>query len=357
MKIKHLGLALLVSLSVVVGVPAQAPGNKAPAKSPADVASDAFYKIYNDKDAKLSQERFKQVIDSGIDFLTKYPTSGKANGVIRDVAYFGDSIRDKKLAAYRSAYVTQLKFEVVNARYKAGVTDDGKAALAALEAAAIDFETREAPSRDAVNGLREKLDALTTTPGSGRFLSDREKSYVEILTRGVSPAAGEAHLKKLLTHAEKSVAAMARTEMNIVEVRKAPYELKFTALDGKAVDVAALRGKVVALVFWSGSSEGTKTMLDQVKQAHSFFKKNVEVIGVALDKEADREKVTKFIKEQKINWPVHYDGQEAKTEWIGKLNVTKAPAIVLFDKKGMFVRNNQPANQLEGEFKRLAEAK
>lgn len=354
MKIKSV-FAVLLASAVVSGVAAQAPK----AKSPADQAGDAFYKIYNDKEAKLSQERFKAIIDPGIDFLIKYPTSGRANGVIRDVGFFGDSIRDKKLAAYRAAYVTQLKYELVNARYKPEVTDDGKAALAALEVAAIDFETRDAPSRDAVNNLREKIDNLAAMPGGLRYLPDREKSYVEILTRGISPAAGEAHLNKLLKHADKGVVAMARTEMNLVELRKTPYDLKFTALDGKPVDVAALRGsgKVVAIVFWSGQSENTGNMIGQVQQAQSFYKKNVEVIGVSLDKEADREKVLKFIKDQKITWPVHHDGKEAKTEWIGKLNVTRAPAIVVFDKKGIFVRNNQAANQIEGELKRLIDAK
>ena len=32
---------------------------------------------------------------------------------------------------------------------------------------------------------------------------------------------------------------------NIFEVKKVPYALKFTALDGKAVDFEQLRGKVV----------------------------------------------------------------------------------------------------------------
>jgi hypothetical protein len=351
-------IALFASLILAGALLAQAPAPKAPAARPAgDVAGDAFYKIYNDKEAKLSQERFTQVIAPGLDFLIKFPTHWRANTVIRDLAYFGDSIRDKKLAAYRGAYVAQLKYEVTTLRYKDGVSNDGKAVLAAVEVAAVDFEVREAPSRDAVNGLREKLDGLAGTPGGGRFLPDREKSYVEILTRGVSPAAGEAHLRKLLTHADKGVAGMARTELNIVEVRAKPYDLKFTAMDGKAVDIGALRGKVVALVIWSGTSAGTVTMIDQVKQAHSFFKKNVEVVGVSFDKEVDREKLTKFIKDNKISWPVHFDGKDGKTDWAAKLNVSKAPAIVLFDKKGIFVRNNQNAAQLEGEFKRLTDAK
>ena len=353
MKLRTVFLALFASLFLAGGALAQAPAGKAPAKSAADVAADAFYKVLNDKEAKLSTDRFTQVIASGFAYLLKFPTHGRANGVIKDVANFGATITDKGLAAYRSAYVTQLKFQVVDQRYKDGVTDDAKAALMAVEAAAVDFETRDAPSRDAIAALREKIDGLDTTPGGRRFLPDRERSYGEILTRAMSPAAGEAHLKKLLTHADKGVAGMARYELNFIEARKAPSELKLTAMDGKVVDLAALRGKVVALVIWSGTSSGTVKMIDDVKQAQSFFKKNFEVVGVSFDKPADSEKLAKFIKDNKIAWPVEFDGKEGKNEWAPKLNVSRAPAIVLFDKKGNFVRNNQNSGQLEAEVKRL----
>jgi peroxiredoxin len=357
MKKRPLFLALSLAFLLTDALFAQAPGAKAPEKSPADLAGEAFGKLYNDKEAKLSSERFNQVIAAGLDFLGKYPTHWRANNVIKDLAFFGDSIRDKKLAAYRTAYVTQLKYEVTNLRYKDGVSNDTKAALAALDVAATDFEFRDAPSKDAVGALREKIDALDAMPGGRRFLKDRESSYVEILTRAISPATGEAHLTKLLKHADKGVADMARSELNIVEIKKVPYDLKFTAVDGKPVDLAAMRGKVVALVIWSGTSEGNVKMIDQVMQARSFNKKTFEVIGVSFDKEADREKLMKFIKDNKITWPVHFDGKEAKNEWAPKMNVSKGPAIVLFDKKGMYVRNNQRADQLEGELKRLIEAK
>lgn len=250
MKLRPVIVALLTAFSLAGAVCAQAPAakaTKAPEKSPADLAGEAFGKLYSDKAAKLSQERFTQVIAAGLDFLTKYPTHWRANNVIKDLAFFGDSIRDKKLAAYRTAYVTQLKYEVTNQRYKEGLSKDAVAAMVALDIAATDFEFRDAPSRDGIAPLREKLDALDAMPGGRRFLKDRESSYVEILTRGVSPAAGEAHLNKLLKHADKGVADMARSELNMVEIKKVPYELKFTALDGKQVDLAALRGKVVAL--------------------------------------------------------------------------------------------------------------
>ncbi len=346
------------------GASAQAPAAKAPAgktaeKTPADLAAEAFYKIYNDKEAKISQERFKQVIDAGFAYLIAYPTHSRANGAVKDLSTFAKSITDKKLAAYRSAYIAQLKFEVTNLRYKEGVSDDAKAMLVAVEAAAIDFETRDAITKENMLNLREKIDLLAETPGGGRFIKDREQSYCEILAVA-NPNAHETHLKKLLTHKEKGVVDMARYELNFVEVKKVPYDLKFTAMDGKAVDLASLRGKVVAIVIWSGTSDNTVKMIDAMKQVQSFYKKNMEIIGVSFDKEADREKVAKFIKDNKISWPVHFDGKEAKNEWAGKLNVTKAPAVVMLDKKGMFVRHNQQTGnqqQLEDEVKRLVDKK
>eukprot|EP01035_Chromulina_nebulosa_P048744 gene48744-66181_t len=127
---KNLAVALLCSLAIAGSAPAQAP--KKGEKSPADQASDAFNKIYNDKEAKISQERFQQIVMAGIDFVSKYPTHGRVNNVIRDTANFGNTITDKKLAAYKASYVAQLKYELVNARYKEGLSNDAKAALAEI---------------------------------------------------------------------------------------------------------------------------------------------------------------------------------------------------------------------------------
>lgn len=356
MKLQNLTVSLFCSFLLAGGALAQAP-KKASEKAPADVAGDAFNRLYNDKEAKVSQERFQQIVKAGIDFLSKYPAHWRANNVIRDTANFGNTITDKKLAAYKAAYVTQLKYELVTARYKEGLSDDGKAAMAALDAAAADFEVWNGPSNETLAAVREKIDELATMPGAGKFLADRELGYVEILNRAKSPAAGEAHLKKLTAHADKALAARAATELNLLDARRTPTAIKFTALDGRPVDFATLRGKVVVLAVWSGTGEGTGNFIDAVKQAQSFNKKTTEVIGMSFDKEADREKVTKFIKDQKFTWPVYFDGKEAKNEWAVKLNVTKGNALVVFDKKGLLVSNNLPTNQLETALQKLGAAK
>ena len=158
---------------------------------------------------------------------------------------------------------------------------------------------------------------------------------------------------------------MAREEMNFVELRKQPYNLKFTGLDGKEVDFAQLRGKVVAVYFWSTTNKTSVDRLDGLKQIHSTYRKRgLEFVSVSLDKEEDREKVAKFVKEKRITWPVYFDGKGTKSELATKLNITGVPRLIVFDQKGLLQTTLQgspvarlqadlPVNQLEGMTKKL----
>ena len=220
MKSRILILALVCSLGLAASAIAQAPktgkdgDKKAPApKTPGDLAYDAFNKVRTEKGGKMDQARFRAVISAGMTYLMEFPTHGRVNDAIRDLAFFGRNI-DSKQPALRTAYSSLLKLDVTNARYKEGISDPVKLVLAALDAAVADNDVREANSADNLATFREKIDTLAQTPGGGRFLVDRERSYVHILILSQNPARGEAHLKKLLEHPEKPVVAMAREELN-----------------------------------------------------------------------------------------------------------------------------------------------
>lgn len=366
MKTRLLALALVCCFTLVGAVLAQAPGGKAgdkkapPPKTPADLAFDEFNKERNASGAK-DQARFQKVSAAGMAYLAEHPTHGRVNEVVNNLAFYGNNI-DKKQPALRTSYLSFLKLDVANLRYKDGVSDNTKAALAALDAAVADFEVRDAFNAGNLNNLREKLDALSETPGTGRFLVERERSYVHILTLGTSLAKAEEFLKKLLAHKDKGVAGMARSELNLVEVKKVPFELTFTAFDGKPVDFAQLRGKVVALYFWSSTNKGSLGNIDPLKQIYSDYrKKGFEVVTVSFDKEEDRAKVAAAIKDNRIAWPVHFDGKGAKTEFATKLGINDVPRLLVFDQKGMLQHTmqgtsltvNLPVNQLEFQVKRM----
>lgn len=334
------------------------PGEKKapPQKSAAELALDAFNKARAER-GKFDQAHFGRVINAGISYLVQFPTHSGANGVVRDLSgWAASAMRDKSQVPQRIAFISQLKYEIITARFKEGLGNDAKAALAALDASAVDAEAREIFNRQNLDAVREKIDTLTAMPGASRFLVDRERSYNQLLTLGISPARGEEHLNALLKHSDKGVAAMARQELNMVELRRDPIQLKFTALDGKEVDFAQLRGKIVAVYFWSTTSGSSTKNFDALKQVFGDNRRRgLEVITVSFDRAEDREKVAKFVKDNRIAWPVHFDGAGSKNAFATKWNVTGVPRLVVFDKQGLLVSNNLQINQLDSAVKKLNE--
>jgi peroxiredoxin len=370
MKTRLLGIALICCFSLCGAALAQAPKKDAKKdekkaatpKTPADLALDEFNKVRGEQGTK-DQARFQKVIQAGLAYLLEHSTHGSVNGAVNNLAFYAGGI-DKKQAAMRTSYLSLLKLEVTNAKYKDGVTDNAKAALAAMDAAIADFEARESMTRDNLAAFREKIDELAQVPGGGRFLGDRERSYLNLLTIS-SPQRAEEHAKKLAEHKEKSVKDVAREELNILTAKKQPYDLKFTAVDGKPVDLAQLRGKVVALYFWSSTSKRSTDDLEKLRQYHSDNKKKgLELVTVSYDKEEDREKLMKFIKDNRLNVPVHFDGKGSKSDFGSKLNVYSVPRLLVFDQKGILYTTilgnpvgrltpNLDVGHLDGAFKQL----
>lgn len=365
MKKRLITLVSLCCFTLAGSLPAQAPGGKAapPAKSAADLAVDAFNKERGAPGAR-DQARFQKVIAAGMEYLAKHSTHSRVSEVITNLAFYAGAI-DAKQVELRTSYISFLKLELANQRYKDGISDATKTVMAALDAAIADFEVRGAFNRDNLANLREKIDALAESPGGGRFLVDRERSYGHVLTIGTTPARGEEHFKALLTHKENSVKSMAREELNIYEAKKQPLALKFTGLDGKEVDLSQLRGKVVALYFWSSANKGSTDRFATLQQIHGDYRKRgFEVVTVSFDKEEDRAKLLKYVKDERINFPTYFDGKGAKNDFAQKLNVTGVPRLLVFDQKGILQTTLQgnpvgritadlPQNQLEGMVKRL----
>src|ERR1043165_3944056 len=98
MKTRFLIVALACCCTFAATVLAQPKDAKkaAPPKAPADIAADDFYKVRNQQGAKLEQAQFSTVIGAGLDYLTKYPTHGRANEVIRDLGNYPGVAYGKK---------------------------------------------------------------------------------------------------------------------------------------------------------------------------------------------------------------------------------------------------------------------
>lgn len=346
MKTPILTAALLCCLSFAAPITtfAQAPKKdekKAPApKSASELAYDEFVKVRNAATAKREQASFKSLIDEGIKFITTHPATGRTNEVINFLGGGYPLGIDGKRPELKMQYIAMLKFEISNQKYKDGITDPVKAAITALEAAATEFEARMSP-RDGVPAYRDKIDELAQVPGSGRFLADREKSYAHLLMMINQTPKAEAQFKALSTHKEKGVSDMAKAELAQLEVRKAPLDFTAPGIDGKPVSIASLRGKTVIFYVWSVGNKGSTDTLEKLNRyTLDNRKKGIELVTLSLDKEEDRAKVQKHVKDVGIKFPVIFDGQQAKGEVATKLQATGSGRLYLLNPDGVVQAGN-----------------
>lgn len=108
-------------------------------------------------------------------------------------------------------------------------------------------------------------------------------------------------------------------------------------LTGAQQSLAGYEGRVVVLNFWATWCEPCKKeMPDLSAIQNDYAASGVQVIGAAGDAAADSAKVTKFIREFKVNFPVWVG---ATTDDMQRFGVgTVLPATVIIDRTGKIVR-------------------
>jgi peroxiredoxin len=128
--------------------------------------------------------------------------------------------------------------------------------------------------------------------------------------------------------------------LNRLDLLGKPVELKFTAVDGREVDLTQLRGKVVLVDFWATGCTPCVWELPRIKAAYDeFHARGFEVIGISCD--TDKERLNKFLKEKEISWPQYFDGkQQTDNKFGAAFGIDGIPHMFLVDKKGVLRFDN-----------------
>ena len=109
-------------------------------------------------------------------------------------------------------------------------------------------------------------------------------------------------------------------------------------LKGKDATLEIYKGKVVLLDFWATWCLPCVEAIPDLKKLHKELRKDDKftVIGISVDvgKNANK-KVKKFIKKQKISYPILRDAKKGEASLA--LNVTAIPAMFLVDPEGQIV--------------------
>jgi thiol-disulfide isomerase/thioredoxin len=170
----------------------------------------------------------------------------------------------------------------------------------------------------------------------------------------VDEARRAAEITRLLTHANAAVAQLAQGLASVERLKREPMELKFTAVDGREVDLAKLRGKVVLVDFWATWCGPCIDELPNIKKVYNdYHARGFEIVGIALDRTADRQKLIDLCAKESMPWPQHFDGNYWKNEVAVAYSINAIPAMFLLDQEGRLVTTRARGDRLEAEVKRL----
>jgi len=153
------------------------------------------------------------------------------------------------------------------------------------------------------------------------------------------------------SNAPEQVKAQAEGMMKTLDAVGKPFELKFTALDGREVDVQKMKGKVVLIDFWAMWCQPCVAEIPKIREAYKELNgKGFEIVGINLD--SDKEPLEKFLKENGMTWPQYFDGKRFETEPARRFGISMIPTMWLVDKKGI-LRVVNARSDLKGSVEKL----
>ena len=118
-----------------------------------------------------------------------------------------------------------------------------------------------------------------------------------------------------------------------------PLDLKFTAVDGRAVDLSKLRGKVVLIDFWATWCPPCRGEVPNVVAAYQkYHSQGFAIMGVSLD--SDKDALLSFTKENGMVWPQYFDGKGWDNDISKGFGIDSIPAMWLVGKDGKVITTN-----------------
>lgn len=233
------------------------------------------------------------------------------------------------------------------------------AAMTAERGGSVDWETLV---RDADRFYQEYPQTRTGPSALRQALSTFGRHH--------TPAEARTLFARYADHPNAQVAEFVRASLRAFDLASTPMELKFTAVDGREVDLAKLRGKVVLIDFWATWCEPCKEEIPNVKRVYAAYRdKGFEIIGITLENgrlqpndtpeqvaeklAKARKKLTDFTAENGMTWPQSFDGKGWSADIPKQFAVSAIPAMFLLDREGKLVTTNASGEKLEAEVKRL----
>jgi peroxiredoxin len=116
-------------------------------------------------------------------------------------------------------------------------------------------------------------------------------------------------------------------------------EIQFTAVDGRVVDLASLRGKVVLIDFWATWCSPCMGEIPHVVEAYNkYHEQGFEIIGISFD--TNKTMLKRVTEDQHMPWPQYFDGKGWQNDFGVKFGIHGIPTMWLIDQQGHLVTKN-----------------
>jgi thiol-disulfide isomerase/thioredoxin len=297
----------------------------------------AAYKADQAKRAAAGVDKLK-------DFIARFPDDEhiadarrKLLSMLRIAAQLGDT---NHLADLATAQTDFEKNHTLSAdeKFSARVRDVQLAAMSK------ESQGKEAMYAELEKGLRELI----------KEFPDRDEPYsglLDVAANSDSEKAKAIVAEILASKASDSIKHAAKASVAKLDLVGKPLELQFEALDGRKVDVAAMKGKVVLVDFWATWCGPCVGELPHVKEAYDkLHDKGFEIVGISFDQ--DKSSLEKFVAAKSMAWPQYFDGKGWQNKFGSQWGINGIPTMWLVDKKGS-LRDMNGREDLAGKVEKL----
>lgn len=151
---------------------------------------------------------------------------------------------------------------------------------------------------------------------------------------------------------ETSLADKATGAIRRISAVGQPMRLAGTSTDGKKVDLASYKGKVVLVHYWATWCEPCKEDMAVMRQMQAKYgARGFQLIGVSLD--SQRDALTQFLGQNRLAWPQLFEEGGLDSRYALEMGVLTLPTMILVGPDGKVISRSLHISQLDTELSKL----